>query len=438
MKGTISLPPSSDCFFLSMIISLGSKIPAKISPIRDMPIISWWEKAFSGHILFKTTDDTVTIEPISQSSNIVLSYEEIPYRDFSVFLLLGQKKTIVLDPLPKARLEEWNRILNDMGCTLKTINTENNKTAIYLDNTDNFRIKDTVKSIDDVHAILGIALSLKKKVTIATESMFFSPLRHVLPSFGYEINVNTNLKNKNEDPLIRRMRFLQTGKKSDGNLIYYIEADFTNSKASYSEITLCGDDTLGAIFTAAKTIVHKGSLIIENVPLESWGMATLNFFRKMGGIIATQETHKTTFGSCGIVTLEKFGHFGKKIECSPVFLYSSQLPAMVVLSCFASGQSVFRGLSDLRKDEPDGLEQIIFCLKKIGARCGEMPDGIVIDGQKQYDGFDLPEPLPANLAASFAVAGLKCMGQTNINDSSILRHWPRFEEILKSSCIFRE
>jgi hypothetical protein len=67
-----------------------------------------------------------------------------------------------------------------------------------------------------------------------------------------------------------------------------------------------------------------------------------------------------------------------------------------------------------------------------------MPDGIVIDGGRQYDGFDLSDRVPAPIAAAAAVAALHCMGKSTINDESILRRWPRFSETLLSLCEIRE
>jgi 5-enolpyruvylshikimate-3-phosphate synthase len=107
------------------------------------------------------------------------------------------------------------------------------------------------------------------------------------------------------------------------------------------------------------------------------------------------------------------------------------------MAAYADGQSVFRGLEDLRRDEPDGIEQILALARAVGIRHGEMPDGIVIDGGRQYDGFDLSDHLPAPLAAAGAVAALHCMGKTTINDEAIVRRWPRFAETLHSLCEYR-
>ena len=439
MKGTVVLPPSGDCFFLAVVITLAADTAARIAPLRDIPLVPWWEKALAGHAVFNCNAESCLVEPAGSAtaSAITLSYEEIPYRDFVVFLLLGLKKTLLIDPLPKARLDAWTKLAADLGCGLQA-GGESGKTALTLTGEENFRVRDTLKSIDEVHPVLGLALGLKKQVSLTTDTSFASPLRHILPVFGYTLGVTSNLRDKNEDPLIRRMRFMQIGKKSEGPVMFTIAADFSKRENRQVDVQVPGDDVLGAIFAVAKCLVPKGGLVIENIGLESWNMATLSLFKKMGGIVATQETADTSFGSCGTVTLEKFGHSGRKVECEPLFQYAQQLPAMAVLAAFAEGQSVFRGLAGLRGDEPDGIAQLISCVNLLGARCGEMPDGIVIDGGRQFDGFDIAEQMPAHVAASFAAAGLRCMGKTTINDGAILRRWPRFEEILKSVCLFRE
>ena len=67
-----------------------------------------------------------------------------------------------------------------------------------------------------------------------------------------------------------------------------------------------------------------------------------------------------------------------------------------------------------------------------------MPNGIVIEGAKQFDGFDLPGPLPAQVAGAFAVAGLKCIGATSVNDDAINLRWPEFSAMLSSIGDFQE
>ena len=107
---------------------------------------------------------------------------------------------------------------------------------------------------------------------------------------------------------------------------------------------------------------------------------------------------------------------------------------LVVLSSYASGQSVFRNLEDLHNETPDLIEQYLSCVRLLGGRHGEMPDGIVIDGAKQYDGFDLTESVSAALSGACAIAGVRCSGKTTIEDSRILERWPDFAKLMEKIC----
>jgi hypothetical protein len=439
IKGSVNLPPSSDLFFIGIVMALAAKVTARISPLCDIPLVSWWQKALAGHVSFSCDGASCTVEPAEGGlSPITLSYDEIPYRDFVVFCLLGLKKTLIIDPLPQKRLEAWIAIATECGCSL-TIADKDGARTISLTGEDRFRVTDTLKTADMIHSLLGLACGLGKQAVMTTDAVFASPLRHSAQVFGYGFAVTNNLRDNTENPLIRRMRFLALGKKSEGPLVYTVSADFSRRRPSGPiEVTVPGDDVLCSVLIAAKCAVPRGSLIIENAGMESWNTQSLALVKKMGGIVGLQETGVTSFGSVGTVSFQKLGLSGRKVDCSPLFTFAHQLPALVVVAAFAQGQSVFRGLEDLRRDEPDGIEQVLSLARTAGIRHGEMPDGIVIDGGRQYDGFDLSDHLPAPLAAAGAAAALHCMGKTTINDESIARRWPRFSEMLLSLCESRE
>jgi 5-enolpyruvylshikimate-3-phosphate synthase len=92
----------------------------------------------------------------------------------------------------------------------------------------------------------------------------------------------------------------------------------------------------------------------------------------------------------------------------------------------------------LRIDEPDGIQQLNSCIASVGARYGEMPDGIVVEGAKEFDGFDIKTVLPAPLAGACAIAALKCRGKTTIADDALLRRWPGFPAMLSSLVEYKE
>jgi 3-phosphoshikimate 1-carboxyvinyltransferase len=259
------------------------------------------------------------------------------------------------------------------------------------------------------------------------------------------------------------MRFLLGKQREHQNqsLIYTIDIDFSakssgniNAKSSDNtdiessgnnntngngalNITIPGDEILAAALAVLKCLVPKGDLEITNVPLESWASQTLSLLKKMNCKVSAKENCKTAFGQAGTVAIPKSEYVGRKTRCIPFYQYIGQLPCMAVASAFAEGKSGFRDLDALRFSEPDGLDQLEKSLRPLGVRHGEMPDGIVVEGAKDFDGFDIHEPLPAYIAIAFCVAGLKCIGKTSIADDYILARWPGFENMINEICEFR-
>ena len=229
-------------------------------------------------------------------------------------------------------------------------------------------------------------------------------------------------------------------KKTTGStgLSFTVSGDFSRrTTTEAARIVLPGDDVLAAVTIAAKALVQRGNLIIENVPLEPWATQSLQLLRKMGLTPGIEETGTTTFGAVGNLQLQRFERIGRKIDCVPLYQFSRQLPSMVVVGAFAKGQSVFRQLGDLRDDTPDGIEEILTCLRAMGVHHGEMPDGIILKGANQYDGFDLSQSLPPATSAAFAVAGLVCIGKSTVCDEGLCGRFPDFAALLDSIGEFR-
>jgi hypothetical protein len=351
--------------------------------------------------------------------------------------LLGRLGSLAFTSLPNQRFALWKRYAEKLGCTLEQ--TENSGTVqIVLGRKDHFHVPDVIPDSEDILSYLGLAMGLRKPIEFTTDYVVSNPLREVLPVFGWECCVKSPSRNNDADPLARRLRFLTKNKKNENPQQFTVTADFSRQPLLEATITLPGDDVFAALMVAAKCLVPKGSLVISNVCLESWSIPAIALVRSMGSNVSIQQTHTTSFGSTGTVIVQKFNPLGRKVECSPNFQYVYQLPAMAVTAAFAHGQTILRNLEDLRRDEPDGIEMLNICIAALGARYGEMPDGIVVQGARQFDGFDLLMPLPAHCAAAFAIAGLKCIGTTTINDEDILKRWPDFRSTLISLCEFKE
>lgn len=438
IKGFVTLPTNPDFFLLTLLIALASNRKTRIAPVNDTPLILRFKELLAGQLDITQRGETCTIFPKSDgiSSFIQLPYEELPYRDFIVFLLLGLQKTITFKNLSPKRLEVWQNQAGIFNLAIESRQCDNG-TGIFLSSEEGFNLPDGMIDPNDIHPCIGLAIGLRKKISFLSDVQFHSPLRHILPAFGYGITISSNFEKK--DPLIRRLHFIAPNavNKNELKLTFSISIDFLNVNNDEVIIDLPGDDILGAILFTAKSLVQRGQLILSNVPLEPWSCATLNYIRKMGCNTGTQEERQSSFGSTGTACLQGFRLVGHKRECTPLYQYYRQLPAMVTIAIFANGQSVFRGLKELHNETPDEIEQMLAIVLSMGGRHGEMPDGMVIEGAKQHDGFDMRESISATANGACAVAGLKCNGKSFIEETKIKQRWPSFQKILDNICNFK-
>ena len=438
LKGTLRLPPSPDLFFVSLVLALATGCRTRIDAVAQTPLVGLWCAWFKNRASIEFNAQSCDIIPAPDSSeSLRLCYPDVPYPDITVFLLLAHDKTLELSALPPLIRAQWQRCAERAGCVL-SVSAAGDVQTLTLEKTEYFHVPDATVDIDDVHPFLALAMGLKQPVECVVSQPWSSPLRSALAAFGFPCVVKSLVRKTDEDPLMRRFRFMKTGKKSEGPQQFTITVDFSKTPCAETRVDLPGDEMLAGLIIAAKCLIPKGSLVLENVGLESWNTQILQLVKNMGATLGMQEERVGTYGSAGSVVVQKIALFGRKVDCRPRYQFAAQLPAMVVVAAFAQGQSIFRSLDYLRNDDPDGIEQIYACIAALGARHGEMPDGIVMEGARQFDGFDLPQALPAHVAGAFAVAGLKCIGTTTVADEAIIRRWPDFGALLSSISEFKE
>jgi 3-phosphoshikimate 1-carboxyvinyltransferase len=116
-----------------------------------------------------------------------------------------------------------------------------------------------------------------------------------------------------------------------------------------------------------------------------------------------------------------------------------ELPVLMVAACFAKGQSVFEGVSELRVKETDRIKSMAFDLNKIGARIcvkekrlkGKLTEVIIIQGVSSLKGTKVKAFGDHRTAMSMVVAGLAAEGKTEIDDiSCINKSFPNFLSVL--------
>ena len=95
-------------------------------------------------------------------------------------------------------------------------------------------------------------------------------------------------------------------------------------------------------------------------------------------------------------------------------LFLQEIPFLAALGTQAAGETVIRDAEQLRHGEIDRLSLLIQNLRQMGARVGEMPDGLVVQGPARLQGAEVNAGDDARMALALALAGLAAEGETRV------------------------
>ena len=98
-------------------------------------------------------------------------------------------------------------------------------------------------------------------------------------------------------------------------------------------------------------------------------------------------------------------------------LFIREVPFLAVLGTQAAGETVIRDAEDLRRGETDRLSLMIQNLRQMGAKVGEMPDGLVVQGPVRLQGIEVDAGSDVHTGLTFALAGLVAEGETRVSNT---------------------
>ncbi|MFH0922192.1 MAG: hypothetical protein V1913_17750 [Fibrobacterota bacterium] len=196
---------------------------------------------------------------------------------------------------------------------------------------------------------------------------------------------------------------------------------------------LLGDPALAAPFLLAGTLLNNSSVTVKGIS----GSATSGLFaalRRMGAPLRTERGKAENTFAC---TAETIRLAGRRISGELTAAVGEQFPFLAVAAAYADGQTVIRDADFLRDGPVDLLEATISNLKTMGAKVGEIEDGIVIEGAREYDGAEFNVTGHPALGLAFAVAAAKNKGESVLTGAESLdRVWPdfftKFESLLET------
>lgn len=199
-------------------------------------------------------------------------------------------------------------------------------------------------------------------------------------------------------------------------------------------IEVPGDPSSAAFFAVAALIVPGSDLVIENVGLNPTRAGVYEVLRQMGGSI--EELDRREVGGEPVADLHVRHSALTGLEVNPALAPSmiDEFPVFFVAAALAKGQTITRGLDELRVKESDRLTSMAEALAAAGGNVIEREDGLVIQGtggDPLSGGGPIATHLDHRIAMAMAVAGRASRDGVEVDDTSpIATSFPQFEMLL--------
>jgi 3-phosphoshikimate 1-carboxyvinyltransferase len=170
-----------------------------------------------------------------------------------------------------------------------------------------------------------------------------------------------------------------------------------------------GDVSSAAFLITAGVLVSGSRLLLEGVGVNWTRTGFLRILERMGAIVLGDLEPVGGFDPHEpVADLDVTGApiEGTTVDAAEVPLTIDELPLVALLGCFAEGETVVRGATELRVKESDRIAGVVDGLRGLGADIESAPDGFIVRGTGSLRGGRLDARGDHRLALLGAVAGL--------------------------------
>ena len=269
------------------------------------------------------------------------------------------------------------------------------------------------------------------------------PIRYVLPVASAQVKSAVLLAGLNTPGQTTVVERVATRDHSERMLAGFGAAVSSAETPEGRAITVTGDaelrpqtievpgDPSSAAFPMVAALIVPGSCVtIANVGINPTRAGLIAVLRAMGADI--RATNQRDVGGEPVADLIVTASALTGVEVPPEGAPSmiDEYPILFVAAAFASGQTVMRGLEELRVKESDRIAVMAAGLTACGVRVEELPDGLVVHGAGNATiagGATVASHLDHRIAMSFAVLGLGTARAVTVdNGRPIATSFPTF------------
>lgn len=166
-----------------------------------------------------------------------------------------------------------------------------------------------------------------------------------------------------------------------------------------------GDPSSAAFLVAAAVLAESGELRIRNVCINPGRTGFLPVLARMGAAVEVTNAREVGPEPVADLVVRPAGLRATTIESADVPGLVDEVPILAVLASRAEGETVFRGVGELRVKESDRLELIAGNLRAAGAEAEVLGDDLHVRGASRPPRGTIATARDHRLAMAFAVLG---------------------------------
>jgi len=193
-------------------------------------------------------------------------------------------------------------------------------------------------------------------------------------------------------------------------------------------------DPSSASFLIVAALICEGSdICIKNVGINPARTGLYTTLMEMGGDI-TLENKRQECGEDVADIRVKYSHLkGITVPHDRAPSMIDEYPVLCAAAACAVGDTIMRGIEELRVKESDRISVMVEGLKSSGVNVTEHDDGMTVSNSTIKGGAIIKTELDHRIAMSFLILGLRSQKPITVDDGSVIEtSFPGFTELLNS------
>jgi 3-phosphoshikimate 1-carboxyvinyltransferase len=198
------------------------------------------------------------------------------------------------------------------------------------------------------------------------------------------------------------------------------------------EVVVPRDPSSAAFMVVAGLIVSGSKVVLPGVSLNETRTGFLRVLERMGAhieVVPWPEAGTERVGE--IVAKHTPGMVATRVRAEEIPSLVDEVPILALAAAFATGETVFENVGELRVKESDRLAAIVDGLTALGVSARVEGDSLVVSGPSKLSSAKMDSLGDHRLAMTWAVAGLVADGPVQIDRfEAVDVSYPRFAEDL--------